>query len=1224
VTTYPNVELALADLRDPELFADVVNVLLLDDFPGLVPTGGPGDLGRDALVRDALWGEERVVIQYSLQNRWTDKLRAELRRYDDDDSLPGRMLFVTVRDPQERAVRRMVAEAAKDYNVELAVYGRQWIVTRLNSPRHRQTAERMLAVRAAPPARLLPAAAFAEQLQAHIPGFDAALVGAQENVDELRAALDGPQRVVVVVGEGGVGKTRLALEASGDTTLVLPAAGTFDDEAVAELQPGDQTVVVLDDAHRSQLDSLRAVLHDPRFSDVRFVLTVRPGLESRTLYRAGLRAGEAQLVHVGRLSRAAIDRLINSRPNRVAPHDLRLRLIRLAEGRPLIAHMACEAAHRGGLLARGGERTVLSSYLRRLVDPTWPSFYGDVLAVCAALGGISLQNDGDWQALRHAIGGRPDDELQEALNTLADHGALAAVGERLTVKPDRLAAYVVAERLLRADPRQRLTWHRATEKLPEPRRQRLVPVLTEAVVLADGAGRAELLAELKHTPWPPQDADAWLWYRTLGEAKEVAAAAPAEVGELLDAFIAAWPPPTTHEHAMSVSSAEVMHPATEAAGSLASADEPAGILRLLELCRLTDATVKPSDSPYGALGSGLGHAELDWRRDRTARRQRILSVISAWAGRDPDARTAEVAARAAGMLVSVTFQFQSRAAEDNLKFRHGSWAVDAEPDHAALVLAAALYVASLVPRLDVAGLDPVIERLHESARVAAGEKVGQGTEATPWGKELLLAASEPIVRVLVARWTELTLRLRRHLVHALPTHSLVVAALAGDAQLRRYLIVFPLADEQRPSTVVQRDHLASLVERDGDEAAGQLLLLVACDTELGRGPFLLADVLAERLGGVEADALIRALLARGSCAHNVAGLVLRGAVRRHPGVVALIDELASNADTAAVATTALDELNPQCEARLAEVVRAHETRGATAALAGHLTICERLTPPERGAALLRLAAARAEPELVELALREVATADVSEVSVANDDLSLLAEQLTRLLHTADGPVTELQGAIEVILRGDPNRAVALLLAHFEDVMEQDHDPSGATRPRRQALPEAMRQALLTASPDTAELLTTELGGWLADHVEHRGWAMVGLPLEGLLSTIGPATDAFPLLLERLAAGNRRQRAVAIRLLSGCFGEPTWLTTVQVLLQQGLVASERDELVRRTTGGVETNGPRHEALEARAKELEKLIPSANASLANFIRHAIAAIRETALTELERDRRSHEGY
>ena len=167
-----------------------------------------------------------------------------------------------------------------------------------------------------------------------------------------------------------------------------------------------------------------------------------------------------------------------------------------------------------------------------------------------ALGGIALDADGDWEALHHALPGRPGRRDQpDALETLAGARSARAPTDAAgcPAKPDRLAAFVVADRLLQRAPRQRLTYERATAGLPEPRRQRLRPVLAEAVRMT-GAGRDLLLGLLKHAPWPPEfGAGAWHWYLTLSEAEEVARAAPDEALGLLDAFVAAWPLPTSHE-----------------------------------------------------------------------------------------------------------------------------------------------------------------------------------------------------------------------------------------------------------------------------------------------------------------------------------------------------------------------------------------------------------------------------------------------------------------------------------------------------------------------------------------------------------------------------------------------------------------------------------------------------------------------------------------------------
>lgn len=526
----------------------------------------------------------------------------------------------------------------------------------------------------------------------------------------------------------------------------------------------------------------------------------------------------------------------------------------------------------------------------------------------------------------------------------------------------------------------------------------------------------------------------------------------------------------------------MLHPATEAAEALAATDELAGLRRLLDLCRLENEAVPAHDSPFRALRRGLAEAEVDWRGDRTARRRRILGAIAAWAGAEPDTRTADVAARVAGELISVTFTFSSRAAEDHLKFRFGSWAVDGEPDHAELVVTAAAYVALLVPRLDDGGMAAVIERLKQIALVAAGEKVGQGTEASDWGKKLLRAASEPVVLTVLTHWSRLGLPERRQLLSAMPTHPAVAALAVTDEDLRRYLLLCPLASQQRLTTDQRRVQLRALIQRDGSQATGQLLLQ-ACDAALNRLATLLAVELGEQLNEDEARRLVLDLANLGGCAQGVAGALLLRVVGRHPALTTLVDELAADADNAAIAAGALDSIEAAHESRLVGVLRAHERWSVAASLAGHLAICRRLTPRQRGHELLLLAAAWPDAPMAELALREVGPDQPDGVEVDAEELPLLAEGLSRQLHLATGPMTELQGAFATLSRGDTAQMTDVLLQHLERVIAQERE-APRSQPQLQALPEGLRLALLGLNGERAEYVTAQVGDWLGARLEH--------------------------------------------------------------------------------------------------------------------------------------------
>jgi hypothetical protein len=884
----------------------------------------------------------------------------------------------------------------------------------------------------------------------------------------------------------------------------------------------------------------------------------------------------------------------------------------MAQGRPLIAHMACEAAHGGDLLAANGERAVLAKYLERLIDPAWPTLYADLLAVCAALGGIELQSDGDWAALHHAFPGRAADDIADALNTLADHGALAVDhGGRLAVKPDRLAAYIVASRLLRPAPRQRLTYTKATDGLREPRRTRLVPVLSEAVPMADGEGRDMLLGLLKHGPWPPAaGADTWTWYLTLNEAAQVARAAPDEVLALLDAFVGTWPPPATHQHHQ-VPAVEVLHPATSLVAAVASTNTTAAFRRLLDLSRL-EVSVRP-DRPeaVAALRNALNREEFDWRGDRTVRRAALFETVVDWAGDASDPRVAEVAALAMGELTTVIFVFSSRAAEDNLKFRMGSYTVDEEPDHARLVIAAAAYAASLVGCLDDYGIGVLIDRLAENRRIATGGTVGHGdgTAATQWGRQLLLAAEQPIAAALVARWGKLPIHLRHRLAVALPGHSAVTTAASRDDDLRRYAVV--MAPGDLPGS--RDEHLArikAIVDSDGSPACARLLQDMA--GEAARGPILLAQALAGVLSAEAAEALIRALAGSGHGWWPPSAALLAGSLQRHPQIRDVAAELAGRADAAPTVAGILDHLEPEAEAKVTAILATHQDEHTTAALAGHLTICERRKPCERGEALIALAAEQDDPHTAALALREITPEAAVSCSAVVPEASLgaLAKQLARQLSMSDNNLPDLHGAFAVLAGSSPERATRLLI---DDLTSVD----------RHLVPSGLAEGLRAMPASAAEGFCEEVGTWLIDHAERT----TNTQLEDLLGNVPGSTTAFAHLTERLARGTRRQRAMAVRLVGRRFGEPLWERTVTLLVSAGrLDLSERAQLTQRLAPESDDVTPRDVQFEQRAHALDALAtaPRCDGALAAFVREGAQALRAMAADHRREERRHHEGY
>ena len=317
----------------------------------------------------------------------------------------------------------------------------------LDGPR-REVAERLLYVSPRQPSRVLTPRQLATRLEKSIPGFGAPLVGAETLVHAVRAfvARDADPRVLFLVGPGGVGKSRLALECAqqAESAVALNAAQQLDLEAVSEIPIGPQPCVVLvDDAHRIEaLSGLRLMLDDPRWSAVRVVCTLRPGFEPQVQASAGLSDHEVERLEVGPLGRPEIDQLLRQRPHPINSEGLRTAIIRLAQGIPLIAHLAAAGVHRGTLWRTATAPSYAAIWPTQSPGLTDPAAR-HLVAIVAAFG--TFDADAREGVLRAIFPNRATAELRGLLNGLADCGLLMGSGLIFSVKPDRLAPVVVAD-----------------------------------------------------------------------------------------------------------------------------------------------------------------------------------------------------------------------------------------------------------------------------------------------------------------------------------------------------------------------------------------------------------------------------------------------------------------------------------------------------------------------------------------------------------------------------------------------------------------------------------------------------------------------------------------------------------------------------------------------------------------------------------------------------------
>ncbi|MGH3477572.1 MAG: hypothetical protein ACRDQD_12110, partial [Nocardioidaceae bacterium] len=399
--------------------------------PELRITAPTADLGRDAYKRPLFGERDEIVGLFSCEKDWRGKLKRDLRRYRGcpTEEKPETVYFVTNQRVDDASKKKTEQEVYEYYQVRLDIVALDELDLALKSDALHRVAQRELGVRPRQPRVLQPSAAFWDALQISLPGSDAPLVGRDNELGRLRTALvpavDSPRnRVVVVEGPGGIGKTRLAVEAGrASTTLIAGTCTALSVDELVDVPVNVPSVIVVDDAHRSpDLSGLAAMVGDPRFAGVTVVLTVRPGLAEPTLRQAGLDHVTPTTITLDPLGRSEISEIVTA--HGITDEAFHFHVIDMAGGNPLIAHLACEIAAKQGTYSWQDTTAVLRDLFKhRLSHISTDEHEHRATAVALAVL-TTAQNGEQLAALVGAVHGLPRDphRLHEILMDLTDAG----------------------------------------------------------------------------------------------------------------------------------------------------------------------------------------------------------------------------------------------------------------------------------------------------------------------------------------------------------------------------------------------------------------------------------------------------------------------------------------------------------------------------------------------------------------------------------------------------------------------------------------------------------------------------------------------------------------------------------------------------------------------------------------------------------------------------------
>ncbi|MBS1870176.1 MAG: ATP-binding protein [Actinobacteria bacterium] len=444
-------------MTDDRRFEDLVVLALQGLEPSLRPTGGAGDRQRDAVAGSFRTDDDRLVVTASLQRTWAQKVAADLEGLTrSGDPLPDAVISATNRRTGARKRNELEKEAPGRFGFRLRVFDQRMLALRLLRPELLHVREELLGLSPPTPPVAVEAGVYRTLLASTASHVDR-LHGRDRALRSLLAAIDS-QRVVTVMGPGGIGKTRLVLAAAdelGDRRVLfvddrsLLAGGTLP----AELAGTDRLVLVVDNAHR--LTNLRQLvgLLARRSGPVTLVLVARDGflqrLEDALEGSPFGQLGPDVTITLTPMSNASIAAMVRSAEPSLEYGGAIDVIVSIAGGNPLIALLAHDVAIKGRPLDQMGRDEVLAEHARSLLRTVQMRSeagdrheFGELLAVIAALSWLDVEEGTLVEAVAKLVD-IPLARLKRMLLDIADSGLLSQQGSRFAITPDLLAGHLL-------------------------------------------------------------------------------------------------------------------------------------------------------------------------------------------------------------------------------------------------------------------------------------------------------------------------------------------------------------------------------------------------------------------------------------------------------------------------------------------------------------------------------------------------------------------------------------------------------------------------------------------------------------------------------------------------------------------------------------------------------------------------------------------------------------
>ncbi|APV43843.1 DNA phosphorothioation-dependent restriction protein DptG [Dehalogenimonas formicexedens] len=456
----------LREYTDSTEFEHLCCALLVADYKRIIPLGGSGDQGRDAVMPQAFPSiyqstETGTIFQFSLQKSWRKKLDSELKKVFENGFKPLAFVFVTNQEISTGAKTKCQEDIAATFGVKPEILDLSWLQARLENPEYLHVRRQYLSLDDSTLPAFITLADYAarriDRLRApDLPVF----LGRDVENSRFKEFTESKKRVLVLSAPPGVGKTKFMLEGAksiqfeGDVKFLRQEVDSIE-KHLNELDPSRPLLLFIDDAQElKDLRQLLALILSPELGEkLHVVMATHPCVKGRIVGEFDSRAIEYSEIELTPLPNPAIDQLIQLPQMGIKDEGQRGAIIKIAEGNPLVACVAASLLRETGTLAGLTRDQVIMAHFMRSLQSSLPAKSTDdkarlILAIISATKGIEY---GNFRELLAGIVCVTAEALDVLIDQLVAGGLLMRGWRGLRVTPELLAETLVLDSFFAAN-----------------------------------------------------------------------------------------------------------------------------------------------------------------------------------------------------------------------------------------------------------------------------------------------------------------------------------------------------------------------------------------------------------------------------------------------------------------------------------------------------------------------------------------------------------------------------------------------------------------------------------------------------------------------------------------------------------------------------------------------------------------------------------------------------